>query len=85
MEDVPPGWSVALVDNPGFGEDNQHIQQLAEVAMKTSSAYLYVVDSDALQDATDAKSFKLLYERDPGISSVTFCTPYQALHHNMLI
>jgi len=56
-----------MTDNPGFGEAHQqHITQLAETSLKTSTAYLYVVDVGQLQDKVDAHSFELLHAKDKG-------------------
>lgn len=56
-----------MTDNPGFGEAHQeYIIQLAKTSLKTSTAYLYVVDVGQLQDKVDAHSFKLLHAKDKG-------------------
>ena len=56
-----------MTDNPGFGEAHQeYITQLAETSLKTSTAYLYVVDVGQLQDKVDAHSFELLHAKDEG-------------------
>lgn len=35
---VPKGWTVSLVDNPGFGEAKEHVTHMASVSMRISSA-----------------------------------------------
>ena len=45
LSEVPPGYSVSLVDNPGYGETNVHITQLADDSAKISSVYVYVTQS----------------------------------------
>ena len=66
LSGVPPGWRVCLVDNPGFGEAKQHVEQLAERAMKISSAYVYLLTTKSVGDKVDAEAFRNLAERDGG-------------------
>ena len=66
LSEVPRGWSVSLADNPGFGEANEHIKQLANVSVQGSSAYVYVTNSDYVGSDTDFKFFKQLAEHDQG-------------------
>jgi hypothetical protein len=40
------GWTLALVDTPGFGEANvEHVTSHADMLFSTSTAYLYMMDS----------------------------------------
>ena len=67
LDNAPRGWTLALVDTPGFGEANVgHITALADRLFSTSTAYLYIIDSVILNDALDAKNIKQLYEHDKG-------------------
>ena len=45
---IPPDWTVSIMDNPGFGEAKEHIQQLAEASMNTSSAYIYLMQTESV-------------------------------------
>ena len=45
------GWKIVMLDNPGFGESHQeHMTQLAKTTLKTSSAYLVILDVGQLGD-----------------------------------
>ena len=41
---VPDGWTVSLVDNPGFGEAKEHVSRLAGY----SSAYIYLLETGSI-------------------------------------
>jgi hypothetical protein len=61
---VPSGWTVSLVDNPGFGEDKKHVVQLAEASLITSSAYIYLLQTENIDGVAAAAFFKDLCTRD---------------------
>ena len=62
------GWTLALVDTPGFGEANvEHVTSHADMLFSTSTAYLYMMDSSNLEDAVDAANIRQLYQYDKGI------------------
>ena len=67
---APEGWNVYLVDNPGFGETNESINDLAETAMKSSSAYVYVVQYTQLKDVVDAGAFRLIHKKDSSMWNI---------------
>lgn len=67
LSGAQPGWTVSLVDNPGFGEANEHISQIAEAAMNSSSVYIYLVETTAIGGDIDKKFFQELQSRDKGI------------------
>ena len=71
---IPPGWEVSIVDNPGFGEANDHITQLAEASMVTSSAYIYLMQVEDVGGKNAENFFKALQETDKGL----LCTVYQS-------
>jgi hypothetical protein len=59
------GWTLALVDTPGFGEANvEHVTSHADMLFSTSTAYLYMMDSSNLEDAVDAANIRQLYQYD---------------------
>ena len=64
---VPPGWNVSLVDTPGFGEKNEHVQQLAKEAMETSAAYIYLLQTENIGGTAVGETFHSLAAVDPGI------------------
>lgn len=61
---VPSGWDVSIVDNPGFGEAKEHITQLAEASMLTSSAYIYLMQTENVGGREAAEFFKDLVKTD---------------------
>lgn len=66
-KNVPPGWRVNLADTPGFGEENEHVQQLAEEAMETSAAYIYLLQTENIGGKAVGETFHSLATKDPGI------------------
>ena len=69
LSSVQTPWKVYLVDNPGFDDAVSGITAVAEVAMKTASAYMYILDYNILQSQSDTEHFKLLYDKDPGMQN----------------
>ena len=61
---VPTGWTVSLVDNPGFGEAKEHVSRLANVSMKISSAYIYLLETGSVGGEEAAKFFKKLMKTE---------------------
>ena len=66
-ENVPPGWRVSLVDNPGFADAKEHVSKLAESSIGTSAAYIYLIETQQLMDKEDRDTFTFLAKQDPGI------------------
>ena len=69
---IPQGWSVSLVDNPGFGEANKHIEQMAAVSMKSSAAYIYLMETERMDSQKDKESLQAIAMRDDSKSSLYF-------------
>ncbi len=63
---VTEPWIVYLVDNPGCGDANQAVNNLAKVALMSGQAYVYLVNYRNLGDQDDYNSFETMYRRDPG-------------------
>ena len=61
---VPSGWTVSLVDNPGFGEAKEHVVQLADASLVTSSAYIYLIQTENIGGTEAAHFFKELNQKD---------------------
>jgi len=72
LSEIPHGWSICLTDNPGFGEANEHIKQLASISVQDSSAYVYVTNSDNVGSERDFKFFKQLAEHDRGKVTIKY-------------
>lgn len=68
---IPPGWTVSIVDNPGFGEAKEHVTQLADASMVTSSAYIYLMTTGDVGGEKAAEFFKELQQIDKGVSLST--------------
>lgn len=67
LANVPDGWVVSLVDNPGFNEANKkHIQQLAEASVVSSAAYIFLTDTARMGNTATADFFRKLLETDRG-------------------
>ena len=64
---VPPGWTVSIIDNPGFGETEEQITQLAEASMVTSCAYIYLLPTENIGGRDAAEFFRELKRIDEGI------------------
>ena len=69
---VPPGWTVSLVDNPGFGEAKEHVVQLADASLVTSSAYIYLIQTENIGGTEAAHFFKELTQKDKSKSMCVF-------------
>ena len=61
---MPHGWTVSLVDNPGFGEAKDHVVQLADASLLTSSAYIYLLQTENIGGTEVADFFKELARLD---------------------
>ena len=60
------GFKVYLVDNPGLGELNQLATRMAELAVATSTAYIYTMDCESIELKEHAEVLKVLLEKDKG-------------------
>ena len=67
LSGVNHGYRISLLDNPGFGETNEYITQLADTSAKSSSVYVYVTESANVASITDFKFFENLAQRCPGL------------------
>ena len=61
------GYKVSLVDNPGSGEVNEMITQVAEFSAKSSSVYVYVTTPGSVGGTIDATFFENLAKECPGM------------------
>ena len=55
------------MDNPGFGEAKEHVVQLAEASMISSSAYIYLLQTENIGGTEAAEFFKELIRNDKSI------------------
>ena len=66
-QNIDEGWSLCLVDNPGFGESNEYIQQLADASILISAAYVLVTCPSTMDSSATASFLKKLSEKDKGL------------------
>jgi len=55
---------VSLLDNPGFGENNDHIEQVATSAISSSAAYLFLTTADSIGGTANAEFYQHLKKID---------------------
>ena len=55
------------MDNPGFGEAKEHVVQLADASLVTSSAYIYLLQTENIGGTEAAEFFKELIRKDRSI------------------
>lgn len=63
--------NIILQDTPGLGEaatsdGSTHITDLAETALLSCSAYIYILDCSKLRDQLDVDALELLQRKDHG-------------------
>ena len=62
-KNVPAGWSVVLVDNPGFGEADKHIVEVTSESWESSAAYVYLTTSETRGLITEVNLFKAFKDK----------------------
>ena len=67
LADAPSRWQVSLVDTPGFGEFNSHVETRAKEALKSSSACVYITTYGNLCTEVNAENLKLIHTHYQGI------------------
>ena len=72
------GFKVYLVDNPGLGELNQLAMRQAQLAVATSTAYIYTMDCENIEWKEHSEALKVLLEKDSGecLFVSNNCTPH---------
>ena len=65
-----PGWSISLMDNPGFGESNVYIQQFADASIMISAAYILVTCTNNMDSRATTSFLKKLSEKDKGLPNI---------------
>ena len=67
LASTQPGWKISMLDNPGFGESHQELMiDCTKTTLKTSSAYLVIMDVGQLGDKEDEDCLKLICDGDEG-------------------
>lgn len=62
------GWTITILDNPGFGESHQnHMMERTETTLVVSTAFLYILDAGLLQDEVDSHCLDVIHKSDGGI------------------
>ena len=60
-----------VVDTPGSNEVGEvQLQQIADIALQTTSAYIYVMTYSDIKNREDYRALKSIYERDQGMLAV---------------
>lgn len=67
FQQVPDGWQVSLVDNPGFNEHTVHVTDAAAHSLKVSSACVYVTTHEQYRGRETADFFKRMYRGNKGV------------------
>ena len=57
------GWTISLVDNPGFGESKQCIAQATSESWESSTAYIYLTSKDSVGKLLEKEVFKSFYDK----------------------
>ena len=50
LECMTSGRKLFLVDNPGVGDSNEDANLLADMSLKTSQAFVYIMDYHAIDE-----------------------------------
>ena len=62
------GWTITILDNPGFGESHQnHMMERTETTLVVSTAFLYILDAGLLQDEVDSHCLDVIHKSDGGL------------------
>ena len=63
---APSEWNVRLVDIPGFGEFDSHVEALANEALKSSTACVFITTYADHRNKANADCLKVLLKHFPG-------------------
>ena len=61
-----PGWTVSLVDNPGFGEYHESIANEAQNSLQRSAAYIVLVGVEDIKDREIIATFMNIAKYNEG-------------------
>ena len=70
-ENAPEGWSVVLVDNPGFGEAKQHIAQITSESWESSAAYVYLTTPETKGLIAEVDLFKAFHSKGQWVRNIS--------------
>lgn len=68
IDEVPQGWQLSLIDNPGFDEHTEHVTDTALQSLKFSSACFYVTTFEQYKRKETAIFFKKMYAENSGMN-----------------
>ena len=73
---------MSLVDTPGFGLFDSHVENLAKEALKSSSVCVYITTYDALHSESNGKYLKFIPNHDQGthICMLMLCLASVIMH-----
>ena len=64
LSTLSKGYTVCLADTPGFGEHAEVVECGAKESMRSSAAYIYLLEIGTVGSESNAKSLKYLSEVD---------------------
>ena len=73
---VPPGWTVRLMDSPGLGDKNTYASSVAKEALFGGSARIYVVNVEAVYEPLDKTVLRELTTKEEGIVYCVWMSTY---------
>lgn len=63
-QNTPHGWTVNIVDTPGFRDVNDHIQQVAKETVDFSAGYIYLLQTENVSGSEVSELLKPLARKD---------------------
>ena len=76
---------MSLVDTPGLGEFNSHVEALAKEALKSSSAYVYITTFENLHAQINAECLRFILEHDEGTHTLILINIYNSFCDSVII
>jgi len=64
---VPQGWHLFFVDNPGFNEYKEFVNETANFSVKVSSACIFVTTYDGFHQMETTKFLQESYNANKGM------------------
>lgn len=65
--EVPTGWMVYFIDNPGFDEFSTEVSEVAMNGLGISSAVLYITTYDQYRQVQTTGFFQNMYQKNRGM------------------
>jgi hypothetical protein len=65
-ENTPSGWTVNIVDTPGFRDIKENIQEVAKESVDVSAAYIYLLQTENVGGSEVSELLEPLATKDQG-------------------